>query len=455
MAALVNPELEWASEETESAEEGCLSLPGVLVEVERPVHVRVRAQDEHGEPILIEASGLEARVIQHEMDHLDGVLILDRTSRDQRKQAMRALREALRRPRAPQRRAPRRVRTVYLGTSEFAAAVLERLADSAAPPALVVTRPDRPRGPRPEARAAAGRRAGARARARASSSPRSCTRRRSLRADRRRPSPRSLYVVRVRRADQGAAAARTTRCSTSTRRCCRAGAARRRSSGRSWPATRETGVSIMRADRGAGLRARSASPGAEPIRARRRLRHARARGCRTLGGDAARAGARRAPGRSVEQDEARVTYAHKIEAARPRARPDAPARGGRARACARCGRTSARALPLPDGSFLGVIARARSTARRARPPAACVRTDGDRLLLDCHGGALELTEIRPPGGRPMRAADWLRGRPDPALTDFRLDPALPERDARRAAAGSRASEWADGDAEWYAVRGAR
>ena len=75
-------------------EEGCLSLPGVLVEVERPVHVRVRAHDERGEELLVEASGLEARVIQHEMDHLDGVLILDRTSRDQRKQAMRALREA-------------------------------------------------------------------------------------------------------------------------------------------------------------------------------------------------------------------------------------------------------------------------------------------------------------------------------------------------------------------------
>jgi peptide deformylase len=95
VAALVNPVLEWSSKDTETAEEGCLSLPGVGVEVERPVHVRVRALDERGQPIMVEASGLEARVIQHEMDHLDGVLILDRTSRDQRKQAMRALREAL------------------------------------------------------------------------------------------------------------------------------------------------------------------------------------------------------------------------------------------------------------------------------------------------------------------------------------------------------------------------
>jgi peptide deformylase len=96
VCALVNPVLEWSSEDAEALEEGCLSLPSVLVDVDRPIHVRVRAQDEHGEPIMIEASGLEARVIQHEMDHLDGVLILDRTSRDQRKQAMRTLREEAR-----------------------------------------------------------------------------------------------------------------------------------------------------------------------------------------------------------------------------------------------------------------------------------------------------------------------------------------------------------------------
>ena len=93
--ALVNPVLEWAGSEREVMEEGCLSLPSVHVDVERPVHVRVRARDGRGEELLIEASGLEARVIQHEMDHLDGVLILDRTSRDQRKQAMRTLREQL------------------------------------------------------------------------------------------------------------------------------------------------------------------------------------------------------------------------------------------------------------------------------------------------------------------------------------------------------------------------
>jgi peptide deformylase len=92
--ALVNPEIDWSSKDKEWMEEGCLSLPGVHVEVERPVHVRLRAVDASGAPIFIEASGFEARVIQHEVDHLDGVLILDRTTRDQRKEAVRALREA-------------------------------------------------------------------------------------------------------------------------------------------------------------------------------------------------------------------------------------------------------------------------------------------------------------------------------------------------------------------------
>jgi len=94
LVAIVNPEIEWSSEEDETMEEGCLSIPGVTVDVERPVHVRILARDEGGDERRIEASGLEARVIQHEMDHLDGVLILDRTTRDQKRQAMKELREA-------------------------------------------------------------------------------------------------------------------------------------------------------------------------------------------------------------------------------------------------------------------------------------------------------------------------------------------------------------------------
>jgi len=91
--ALVNPEVEWLSEEAVVAEEGCLSLPRVSMDVERPLHARLGGLDVDGEPVWIEASGLEARVLQHEIDHLDGVLILDRAPRAQRKGALRALRE--------------------------------------------------------------------------------------------------------------------------------------------------------------------------------------------------------------------------------------------------------------------------------------------------------------------------------------------------------------------------
>ncbi len=95
LTALVNPVIEWAAEELETLEEGCLSLPGVHVEVERPAQVRVRARDVAGKELVIEAEGLEARVIQHEIDHLDGILILDRIPRELRKQTMREMREAV------------------------------------------------------------------------------------------------------------------------------------------------------------------------------------------------------------------------------------------------------------------------------------------------------------------------------------------------------------------------
>jgi peptide deformylase len=91
---LANPEVEWQSDESEMLDEGCLSIPGITVDVERPLYVRVRAVDDEGGDRTVEASGLEARVILHEIDHLDGVLILDRTSREQRREAMRALRDA-------------------------------------------------------------------------------------------------------------------------------------------------------------------------------------------------------------------------------------------------------------------------------------------------------------------------------------------------------------------------
>jgi peptide deformylase len=91
---LANPQIEWSSEAEEVFQEGCLSLTNVHVDVDRAIHVRVTGHDAKGDRIKIEASGLNARVIQHEIDHLDGILILDRTSKDQRKEALRTLREA-------------------------------------------------------------------------------------------------------------------------------------------------------------------------------------------------------------------------------------------------------------------------------------------------------------------------------------------------------------------------
>ena len=90
---LVNPVLDEFSDESEESDEGCLSVPGVTMPVERAMSVRVRGLDEYGQPVDFRAEGFEARVIQHETDHLDGVLIVDRTSRSARAAALRAMRE--------------------------------------------------------------------------------------------------------------------------------------------------------------------------------------------------------------------------------------------------------------------------------------------------------------------------------------------------------------------------
>jgi peptide deformylase len=90
--ALVNPRVVESSDETELSDEGCLSLQGVLVPVERSVAITVEAVDEHGEPVRVELDELAARVAQHELDHLDGRLIIDRTDPASRKGALATLR---------------------------------------------------------------------------------------------------------------------------------------------------------------------------------------------------------------------------------------------------------------------------------------------------------------------------------------------------------------------------
>jgi peptide deformylase len=90
--ALVNPVLREPSEELETDDEGCLSLQGVTVPVERRLRVTIEGFDERGEEVSYELEGLAARVAQHELDHLDGVLILERTTEDARREALAILR---------------------------------------------------------------------------------------------------------------------------------------------------------------------------------------------------------------------------------------------------------------------------------------------------------------------------------------------------------------------------
>jgi methionyl-tRNA formyltransferase len=300
------------------------------------------------------------------------------------------------------------VRTVYLGTSAFAAAVLERLAASAHRPALVVTRPDRPKG-----------------RGRQLQPPPVAVRAREL----------GLDVIQPDRLHDDEPLARIAAAEPEVACVCAYGVLIREpllsayemlnvhpSLLPRWrgaaPVERaimagdeETGVSIMRLTVGLDsgpvcLQER------EPIGPDDDYGSLAAR-LERLGGELLVRALDERPA-FAEQDESRVTYAHKIEAADraldPGRTPEELERTVRALRP----HIGAR-VALPDGDFLGVIA-ARVLPDSVEP--GRVRADGQRLLLGAAGGALELTEIRPPGARPMAAADWLRGRPDERLTDF-------------------------------------
>jgi peptide deformylase len=92
--ALVNPSIVERTDETEVDDEGCLSMQGVLVPVERALRVVIEAKDVDGEPVRLELEGLPARVAQHELDHLDGILVIDRTTPEGRREALGVLRRS-------------------------------------------------------------------------------------------------------------------------------------------------------------------------------------------------------------------------------------------------------------------------------------------------------------------------------------------------------------------------
>src|SRR4051794_11220045 len=311
------------------------------------------------------------------------------------------------------------MRTVYLGTSEFAAAVLDRLAGGPHPPALVVSRPDSRRG-----------------RGRALAPPPLAVRARELRLEVIQPErlhePEVLERIAAARPEALCVCAYGVlikepllsdyeilnvhpsllprwRGAAPVERAIMAG-------------DEETGVSIMRLTAGLDsgpvcLQER------EPIRPDDDYGTLAGR-LRDLSGALLVRALDERP-RFVEQEEAGVTYAHKIEARDRALDPTRPPEGVERVVRALRPHIGAR-LPLPDGSFLGVLA-ARVDGETLAPAGGRVRAEGERLLLDCNGGALELLEVQPPGGRPMPAADWLRGRPDPALVGFWLDPRLPDR----------------------------
>jgi methionyl-tRNA formyltransferase len=302
------------------------------------------------------------------------------------------------------------VRTVYLGTSAFAAAVLDRLAASAHRPALVVTRPDRPKG-----------------RGRQVQAPPVAVRARELGLD--VIQPERLHdpgpLERIAAADPEIACVCAYgvlikepllssyemlnvhpsllprwRGAAPVERAIMAGDER-------------TGVSIMRLTEGL-----DSGPVClqkpEPIGAGDDYGTLAGR-LEQLGGDLLVRALDEGPSFS-EQDESQVTYAHKIEAADRALGPDRTAAALERTVRALRPHIGAR-VALPGGDFLGVIA-ARVADGDVEP--GRVRAQADRLLLGARDGALELTEIRPPGGRPMAAADWLRGRPDPSLSDFEI-----------------------------------
>ena len=300
------------------------------------------------------------------------------------------------------------MRTVYLGTSAFAAAVLERLAASPHRPALVVTRPDRPSG-----------------RGRRVSPPPVAVKAREL----------GLEVIQPERLHDDESLARIAAAEPEVACVCAYGVLIREpllstyemmnvhpSLLPRWrgaaPVERaimagdaETGVSIMRVTEGLDSGPVCLQE-AEPIAPDDDYGALAGRLERVGGELLVRALDERPP--YVEQDEAGVTYAHKIEAADRALGP--------ARTVAELERTVRALRPhigariaLADGDYLGVVAArpADGSVERGR-----VQADGERLLLGAADGALELTTIRPPGGRPLAAAEWLRGRPDERLTSF-------------------------------------
>ena len=320
---------------------------------------------------------------------------------------------------------------------------------SAHRPALVVTRPDAPQ--RPRAASSRRRRSPMRARAlghRASSSPSDLHDAGRARARSPPPSPRRSCVCAF-----GVLIKEPllSRLRDPQRAPVAAAALARRGADRAGDHGRRRGDRRLdhAPDRGPRLRARSACRSASRSGPTTTTARSSAR-LRALGGELlVRALDERPP--FAEQDEAGVTYAHKIEARDRALDPTRPPEEVERTVRALRPHIGAR-LPLPDGAFLGVVARARSTATTLAPAGGRVRADGERLLLDCNGGALELTEIQPPGGAPDGRRGLAARPPRPGADRLLARPAAARALARRAGRAARSASGAP-DAEWAPLPG--
>jgi len=331
------------------------------------------------------------------------------------------------------------VRTVYLGTSSFAATVLERLAASEHRPALVITRADAPRG-----------------RGRRLQPPPVAEKAREL----------GLELIQPARLHDEDVLERIAAAEPEALAVCAYGALIREpllsayeilnvhpSLLPRWRGAAPIERAIMAGDEVTGVsiirlvEALDAGPiclqAEEPIRPDDDYGTLSARLERLSGDLLVRALDERPP--VTEQGEDGVIYAHKIEARDRELDFTLPPEAVERQVRALRPHIGAR-LPLPDdGGYMGVL-EARVDGDTLAPAGGRVRVEDGRLLLDCNGGALELTRIRPPGGREMAAADWLRGRPDAVRTGYFLDPALPGRSFDELLALAR-DEW-HSDAEW-------
>jgi methionyl-tRNA formyltransferase len=386
--ALVNPEITYADGTQTEPVEGCLSIPELLGVVERARRIRVRALDAEGRQVSIDAEGYFARVLQHEIDHLDGILFTDRATR-----VIRAGPET-------------KLKVVFMGSAAFGATVLEALLAAEVVPAAVVTRPDRPAGrgltlhPTPVKRVALD--------AELPVFTPESARDRSLEASLRELAPdvlitaaygqivpdRVLSLPRLGAVNVHPSLLPKLRGPDPIRRalwlgCARTGVTVLRMSAEldAGDVLGQTEIEVLPDENGEELAARLAAEGGALL----------LRVLRALATDTAR---------PVPQDHGAATYAPKIQPEEEIVDWHLSARELAQRVRALAPRPG---LRTPSGLKL-LRVRVQEAGATAEAPGTVVAV-GDVLAVQTGAGLLEVQQLQAPGGRPLNTADYLRGHP--------------------------------------------